>query len=367
LKTPNDGNVLGFDTLSLSNIATLAECFKTADLAFIDDIFGRNVITTLATCFNVPCIVTSHTDFSKISFVKDSLIKRLLFSANSVFPTEVVHATTTKIYAKQIGVSHIWPIMIWSDDFKSPVSSREIKDQRQIWTNRKLEDCVLFDQDVNYDGICLYAGRLSIEKRIELIIRNIPHNLLLVIIGDNDTNDTYVKQLIALSKSTHNVLIQRGMVNSKMLNLYYRSCDMFVSASNFETCGNCVVEALVAGACVAIQPEQGHLEHVVHRENGYFIDFNNVDAKQQLTNSFNSRNNLTHLKETSLALINHNFGQVLHDNLINPALAIQAPFYKQLYFLLIMMFFFALQPARYIVIHIWNIKRVYMFLSSKME
>ena len=166
---------------------------------------------------------------------------------------------------------------------------QDFASQRRKWINNKLDNCILFEQDIFYDGIWLYVGRLSIEKRIELLMKRIPDNLLLVIVGDNDKNDKnddYIKSLISKSNATHNVLVQREIVDSKILNLYYRSCHLFVSASSFETSCNCVVDALVAGAHVAIQPD---CEHVIHKTNVVYINFDDINATNKLTQAFNSR------------------------------------------------------------------------------
>jgi glycosyltransferase involved in cell wall biosynthesis len=249
LTTKTDGVMSGVDLCSLSNQITILHALLNTDLIFIDDIFLREWISLLITFLNIPCIITSHTDFSKTNEVVGNKLKLFILQIHNLFTSNIIHATTTRVYAKQIGVQHTWPIMLWSNDFISDVDKVSIIETRQKWKNDKLNGIKHID-GVRYDNIVLYAGRFSLEKRIELLFKCIPDNTLLVIVGDNNTNDAYVQLLIDYANQTHNILIQRGMVNSQLLALYYHSCDLFLSASDFETCGNTVVEALAFKAAL---------------------------------------------------------------------------------------------------------------------
>jgi len=238
----------------------------------------------------------------------------------------VLHATTTQQYANERRIPHVWPPMLWSSDFssesRSDSSPDDIARTRREWIERKRQ-CLpeASSSTVAFDGILLYVGRFSMEKRIELLMKATPQHLLIVIVGDNTTNPRYVESLVNHSQNTTNVLVQVGMVGSRTLRLYYQSCDMFVSASDFETCWNCVVEALTCGTCVAVQPEQGHLEWVHDGKNGFHVNYNVNSAMSQVSSAFSMRHELPQLKDTQQYLRTFDFGQAVHEHLIHEAIA----------------------------------------------
>ena len=75
----------------------------------------------------------------------------------------------------------------------------------------------------------------------------------------------------------HGILALRKMLNATDLRIAYQACDVFVSSA-FETLGNTIIESLCSGTPVAVQPAQGHLEHVVDGVNSWFVDYDDVPA-----------------------------------------------------------------------------------------
>ena len=168
LTTKSDGVMSGVDLCSLDNQFTIMRVLLNTDLVFIDDIFLRQWISLLITFLNIPCIITSHTDFSKTNEFMGNKQKLFILQVHHLFTSNIIHATTTRVYAKQIGVQHTWPIMLWSNDFISEIDKRSIRETRQKWINNKLDSIVLNERidGIHYDNILLYAGRFSAEKRI---------------------------------------------------------------------------------------------------------------------------------------------------------------------------------------------------------
>lgn len=329
LHTRADGSVLGLNPLSVHNLRLIAERLASSDVLFIDDIPMRTMLASLSVAMNVPCVITSHTDFHKTHTFKNSTWLRWLFDVSHCrFEGPVLHATTTQQYAKERRIPHVWPPMLWSSEFSSESSPEEIAQTRREWIERKRHDVPEGASTVAFEGILLYVGRFSMEKRIELLMTATPKHLLLVIVGDNTTNPSYVESLVHHSRHTPNVLVQVGMVGSRTLRLYYQSCDMFVSASDFETCGNCVVEALTCGTCVAVQPEQGHLEWVQDGQNGFHVNYNVDTAMSRVADAFSKRKDLPQLKGTQQYLRTFDFGQAVHEHLIYEAMSTRATIWQ---------------------------------------
>ena len=306
-----DGLMLGCNLLSPAAICTVASVLRATNVVFMDDIFQRQWFTLLVTAMGVPCVVTSHTDFSKTQYFKSSPMQTWMFEhLHSAFTRNVVHATTTAVYAGQRGIRHVWPPMLWSEHFTRDWPALSVRKVRLRWLSGSS----------GAHGVCLYAGRISSEKRVDLLIRCIPDTLALVIVGDCGSDETYMSRIASLSAPKPNVRIERGFVASDTLALYYQSCDLYVSASSFETCGNSVVEALACGAAVAVQPAQGHLEWVRDTRNGFFIDYDDAEgARRGLERAFHSRLHLPELPSTRAWLRGCNFGQAVHDKLVAPA------------------------------------------------
>ena len=111
------------------------------------------------------------------------------------------------------------------------------------------------------------------------------------------------------------------MLNAVQLRTAYQACDVFVSASNFETLGNTIIESICSGTPVAVQPEQGHLEYVVDGENSWFVNYTNSDeAKKKLTYIAGQvpllPKCLPGLEPLGKRFRDSNFAQEFHDNVI---------------------------------------------------
>jgi len=124
----------------------------------------------------------------------------------------------------------------------------------------------------------LSAGRWSAEKRIHLLLDVVPKDCALVIVGDGTSE--YCKDLLnkaGPAAGRPNVLALRKMLNASDLRVAYSAADLFLSASNFETLGNTIIEAWCSGTPVAVQPAQGHLEFVKDGVNSWFVDYDSPD------------------------------------------------------------------------------------------
>lgn len=130
----------------------------------------------------------------------------------------------------------------------------------------------------------LSAGRWAAEKRIHLLIEALPKDCALVIVGDGTSE--YADKLAAIGSISgqQNVLSLRRMLNASELPVSYAASDLFLSASNFETLGNTVIESLCSGTPCALQPAQGHLEFVKDGVNSWFVNFDDTEeAKSALS------------------------------------------------------------------------------------
>ncbi|KAB8130731.1 glycosyltransferase family 4 protein [Gracilibacillus oryzae] len=117
------------------------------------------------------------------------------------------------------------------------------------------------------DNLLIFVGRLAKEKNLEEILSYFSQidnkNMSLLIVGDGPQRqhlEKYAKKL-----NIENKVIFTGMVPPKDIPSYYRTADVFVSASNSETQGLTYIEALASGL-PALCRKDPCLESVV--ENG---------------------------------------------------------------------------------------------------
>jgi 1,2-diacylglycerol 3-alpha-glucosyltransferase len=98
------------------------------------------------------------------------------------------------------------------------------------------------------DKIVLYVGRLSKEKRLDVLIKaadELRDEDITFVIGGTGPYQQALRKMV-YSKRLHNVKFV-GFINDKDLPGYYSAADLFCTPSTFETQGITVLEALASG------------------------------------------------------------------------------------------------------------------------
>jgi glycosyltransferase involved in cell wall biosynthesis len=78
------------------------------------------------------------------------------------------------------------------------------------------------------------------------------------------------------------------MIPQSEIRRYYKACDVMVSASNFETLGNTVMESLLCGTPVIVENAGGYKAQVENGRNGYLVDWSNAAEVQKAFDSIRS-------------------------------------------------------------------------------
>lgn len=126
--------------------------------------------------------------------------------------------------------------------------------------------------------ILLYCGRLLAEKRIDLLLRTRPSNTTLAIVGAGAESE----RLRKFHDPVGGVVCVVGeTLPQEQLRLFYRAADIHVSASNFETLGNTVHEALLCACPVVVQNSGGYITQVDNGKNGFLVNFEDEAAVQE--------------------------------------------------------------------------------------
>ena len=125
------------------------------------------------------------------------------------------------------------------------------------------------------DIIMLYLGRIGYEKNIEFLIKNHETilkknpNVKLLIVGDGPDLDKH-KEMAKKAKLTESVIFT-GKVNWEETKYYYNLSDIFVTASDTETQGLTVVEALASSLPVVALDDEAFRTVVIDGLCGYLF------------------------------------------------------------------------------------------------
>lgn len=142
-------------------------------------------------------------------------------------------------------------------------------------SRRKLRSELTFNDPEAF--LCVYVGRISNEKRIHIIreaISDLPH-VYLAIIGDGPTAPVWAK----LHSKENKIYCRPKFLSHSELAECYASSDLHVSASEFETLGNTVLEAQASKIPVVVPFTQGFRDTVTTQDKKISVnDFSNYSA-----------------------------------------------------------------------------------------
>mmetsp|Transcript_111101 Transcript_111101/g.315200 ORF Transcript_111101/g.315200 Transcript_111101/m.315200 type:complete len:542 (+) Transcript_111101:24-1649(+) len=282
IESTHDGVAVFNDILSFVNIGLLLQelCWKRdCDCVWMDDLPWRFEPLLLVRAMAIPSVISTHTDITHMPSCK-GVVKLVWYLHVYAAHLASVHATVSKVFGRQMSsayrvpVGAVWPPILWSLEFKSEPAewTERAAATRRSWLS------ALEQRGCRPRAIMFFAGRWSAEKRIHLLVDAVPEDCALVICGDGTSEYATKIGQSGPESGRPNVLALRKMLNAVELRQSYTACDLFISASNFETLGNTVIEAFCSGTPVAVQPAQGHLEYVKDGVNSWFVDYE--DAKE---------------------------------------------------------------------------------------
>ena len=122
------------------------------------------------------------------------------------------------------------------------------------------------------ETVAFYAGRLSFEKNIDVIINALrsADNVKLLIAGKGPAKESLAEE--ARKAGVADRVIFAGFVPDAELPLMFAAADLSVSASRFETQGLSILEALACGLPVACANERAFRDVIKHGVNGFLFD-----------------------------------------------------------------------------------------------
>lgn len=211
----------------------------------------------------IPTIASFHTDIQDLlKSLKESIIARGLSYTKELVDSVVLDscATTSKSFLEKLEKQGVYCQFI----LPSAVDTIIFHPSKR---NEQIRNEFLFGNKNGF--LCVYVGRISAEKRIEVLIdaiKNIP-NSYLAIVGGGPMSDHYSQYHSAENR----IYCKPGFLTHEELAQVYASSDVHVSASEFETLGNTVLESLACGTPVVVARTQGFCDTVIDGVTGFLF------------------------------------------------------------------------------------------------
>ncbi len=124
-----------------------------------------------------------------------------------------------------------------------------------LYTPENRDPSVISDHGLEGRRVMLHVGRLSMEKRLDIVLRAVKDlrreepDLRLLVVGSGPAEHEYRRLTRRLDIEDR--VIYTGFVPDDFLLKAYATCDMLVLASTFETQGLVILEAMASGTPVA--------------------------------------------------------------------------------------------------------------------
>lgn len=135
----------------------------------------------------------------------------------------------------------------------------------------KLRDKYFIPNDAD---MLLYLGRIGEEKNIKELLVNFKSlqakrdNIYLLVVGGGPYEKSLAQEIKDLSLDTK--VIMTGMVEPKLVPLFYKAADIFVSASQSETQGLTYIEALASGLPLVCRYDECLDKVLIDGYNGFY-------------------------------------------------------------------------------------------------
>lgn len=131
--------------------------------------------------------------------------------------------------------------------------------------------------------VVLFAGRLSYEKRVDVLIlafkkllRHVPDAFLLIL-GDGPLKSTLINLVEKLDIKKRVLFLGRIEHDDELIPAIYNAADVFVLPSAFETQGLSVLEAMACGKTVIATHVGGIVDLIKDKDNGILVRFNDIE------------------------------------------------------------------------------------------
>jgi phosphatidylinositol alpha 1,6-mannosyltransferase len=214
----------------------------------------------------IPVVGSFHTDIVDLLATHNAFwFQKLLVVTKEVVDNRVLDSSATtsisfaeKLRQRSVHTEHTIITSVNTDVFCAAKRSNAIRKELMFGDTSGI--------------LCVYVGRISNEKRMDVIIeamRNVTGRraAYLALIGDGPSAALYAK---GHGKANRLYCKPRFLTHEELAEVY-ASSDMHVTASEFETLGNTVLEAYACSIPVVAPRTQGFRDTVRHGIDGFLF------------------------------------------------------------------------------------------------
>ncbi|MEM8673195.1 MAG: glycosyltransferase [Cyanobacteria bacterium P01_G01_bin.67] len=246
---------------------------------------------------HIPYITEYHTDYYQMSstyplgkLLGEIIFKHITGYLYRQFDLIVTVSAAASRSLKLLGLSDFHQIQMYGIDTSKFSPNRRNRKHLEKWLSPEQYE----------HKVLLFLGRLSPEKRIELLIQAFKRlldkhqKLCLLIAGDGPVE--FVNQLKHITKTIPNIHFT-GFVHKEAKANLLASCDVYCSPAPYETFGLSVVEAMASGVPVVTVNSGGVSDYLIDEINAYLVI---PDDLESLTNAIDkslSRDNTVIVKQ----------------------------------------------------------------------
>lgn len=257
--------------------------------------------------FGIPVVGSFHTDLLDLLSSHNALaFQKWCIQFKEKVDSVVLDscATTSVSFQKKLATQglkceHIIITAVDTDIFNKNKKSIELRDELTFGDKNAF--------------LCTYVGRISKEKRIDIIATAIKdiEGAYLAIIGDGPSAHVYSSR----HGKSNRLYCQPKFLSHEELASIYACSDVHVTASQFETLGNTVLEAFACGIPVVAPNTQGFCDTVRNGIDGFlFQPADAEDAKRYILKLKNDINLRATMGEAGrLAVSNRSIAKVVED------------------------------------------------------
>lgn len=231
------------------------------------------LITTFHTL--IPQYLEMYTDFLKSTYYEKSRILRFAYKSKFI---GFINKITNKLIWWWLSYHNIGTWITTPSTFSKEILINNGIHREKILVVPNPIDIGTYKKTKKKNEIplILHSGRLSPEKRVDVLIKALKHvksDFECVITSEGSNRE--LLQELAIKEGVSKKVKFTGIVSKEKLTEYYHKADLFVSPAVYDTFNNCVAEALSHNIPVIIDKKSGATDFVKHGINGIIVKNSN--------------------------------------------------------------------------------------------
>ncbi len=260
---------------------------------------GRYVILK-AKKYGVPTILTMHTKY-KSDFERKLKLKSL----QSFMMRYIMKAVNSADYIASVSDGAGQTVREYGYKGDKINIIRNGTDLKPVQIEQNVLDEIKTKHNLDGKFVFLFVGRIVENKNIQFSLEVLQklkklgeNNFKFLIVGSGDYENN-LKSLVKKLNLEENVEFLGRITDRKYLSAIYKSADLFLFPSEFDTCGIVAIEAAAMGVASAMLENTCASEVIKNKENGLSLPNDTSVWAEELKNIMNDRSLLSKIKDNA--------------------------------------------------------------------